>query len=95
MTPDLYPRLNALGDRLRTGLREVFAEMGVPAQVTGVGSVFSIHFTEEEVWDYPGYLRGRQDGPEEDVHGVASERGLYDVPRAGLPLRAHAGSRYR
>ncbi len=58
MTPDLYPRLNALGDRLRAGLREVFGEMGVPARVTGAGSVFSVHFTEGEVWDYPGYLRG-------------------------------------
>jgi glutamate-1-semialdehyde 2,1-aminomutase len=58
MTPDLYPRLNALGDRLRAGLREVFAEMGVAAQVTGAGSVFSVHFTEEEVWDYTTYARG-------------------------------------
>lgn len=57
MTPDLYPRLNALGERLRAGLRETFAEMGVPAQVTGAGSVFSVHFTREEVWDYPAYAR--------------------------------------
>jgi len=57
MTPDLYPRLNALGDRVRGGLREIFAEMGVSAQVTGAGSVFSVHFTDEEVWDYPAYAR--------------------------------------
>ncbi|MBI2880451.1 MAG: aspartate aminotransferase family protein [Candidatus Tectomicrobia bacterium] len=57
MTPELYPRLNALGERLRAGLREVFAEMGVAARVTGAGSVFSVHFTEEEVWDYPAYAR--------------------------------------
>jgi glutamate-1-semialdehyde 2,1-aminomutase len=60
MTPDLYPRLNALGDRLRGALREIFAEMGVPAQVTGVGSVFSVHFTEEEVWDYLAYARANK-----------------------------------
>jgi glutamate-1-semialdehyde 2,1-aminomutase len=58
MTPDLYPRLHALGDKVRGGLREIFAEMGVSAQVTGAGSVFSVHFTDEEVWDYPAYARG-------------------------------------
>ncbi len=57
MTPDLYPRLNALGERVRAGLRDIFAEMGVSAQVTGAGSVFSVHFTDEEVWDYPAYAR--------------------------------------
>lgn len=57
MTPGLYPRLNALGEKARAGLREVFEEMGAPAQVTGAGSVFSVHFTEEEVWDYAAYAR--------------------------------------
>ncbi len=57
MTPDLYPRLNALGERLRGALQETFAEMGVPARVTGAGSIFSVHFTEEEVWAYPAYAR--------------------------------------
>lgn len=58
MKPEMYTRLNDLGETLRAGLKDTFEEMNVPAQVTGVGSVFAVHFTKEEVWDYPAYARG-------------------------------------
>ena len=58
MQPEMYARLNGLGETLRTGLRDTFEEMNVPAHVTGVGSVFAVHLTKEEVWDYPAYERG-------------------------------------
>ena len=37
-------------------LRAVFDELEVPAQVTGVASLFGIHFTDEEIVDYRSTL---------------------------------------
>ncbi|MDP6799067.1 MAG: aspartate aminotransferase family protein [SAR202 cluster bacterium] len=57
LTPDVFERLNALGDELRAKLRAVFDELEVHAQVTGIGSLFGIHFTSEEIVDYRNVIR--------------------------------------
>ena len=41
---ELYPLLEAKGQRIREGLQKVFDREGVKAAVTGVGSVFQTHF---------------------------------------------------
>jgi glutamate-1-semialdehyde 2,1-aminomutase len=45
LSRDAVARLNATGDRLRAGLTGVFAEAGIPASITGLGSLFGIHLT--------------------------------------------------
>jgi glutamate-1-semialdehyde 2,1-aminomutase len=40
---------NAIGEQMRAGLRRVIADCGFTAGVTGVGSLFHIHFTAESV----------------------------------------------
>jgi glutamate-1-semialdehyde 2,1-aminomutase len=55
--PALYPRLEALGDRMRAGIAAAAATEGVTAHVTGMGSMWGIHFTEEE----PHSVRGQQE----------------------------------
>jgi glutamate-1-semialdehyde 2,1-aminomutase len=40
-----YPRLSALGDRIRTGVAAAFAEVGVPGSVTGLASMWALHFS--------------------------------------------------
>ena len=57
MTPDVYERLNALGETLRAKLRAVFDELEVPCQITGTASFFGIHITSEPVNDYRSALR--------------------------------------
>ncbi|MFQ5932751.1 MAG: aspartate aminotransferase family protein, partial [Nitrospiraceae bacterium] len=52
LTPSVYRKLAYLGECLRSGLREMFAEMEIPAQVTGVGSLFGIHLTRARVENY-------------------------------------------
>jgi glutamate-1-semialdehyde 2,1-aminomutase len=49
LTREAVERLNAAGERLRTALDQVFVEAGVPASVTGLGSLFGIHLTEGPV----------------------------------------------
>jgi glutamate-1-semialdehyde 2,1-aminomutase len=46
---DVIARLNAAGDSVREGLRQAFADAGVPATITGLGSLFGIHLTEGPV----------------------------------------------
>ena len=44
----VYRHIGELGNKLRRGLQEAFETKGVPAQVTGVGSLFGCHFTAEK-----------------------------------------------
>ena len=57
LTPEVYRRLDRLGDMLRGKLRAVFDELEVPAQVTGVASLFAVHFTDEGIRDYRSVVR--------------------------------------
>ena len=58
LTPQVYERMNALGETLRAKLRAVFDELDIAAQVTGVASLFGIHFTAESITDYRSALSG-------------------------------------
>jgi glutamate-1-semialdehyde 2,1-aminomutase len=52
LTPEAYAKLDALGDRLRAGVKKALAQSGQPAQVTGLGSLFWIHWTKKRLSDY-------------------------------------------
>jgi glutamate-1-semialdehyde 2,1-aminomutase len=44
----VHKHIDALGEKMRKGLNEIFDESKHPASVTGVGSTFGIHFQEEK-----------------------------------------------
>jgi glutamate-1-semialdehyde 2,1-aminomutase len=52
LTPEAYTRLDALGERLRGGVSRLFANTRRRGQVTGVGSLFWLHWTAETLSDY-------------------------------------------
>ena len=52
LTPEVYRRLAEVTERLRQGLREAGRDLEVPVQVTGLGSLFGIHFLEGELVGY-------------------------------------------
>lgn len=54
-------RINALGDRLRNGLRQALAAHDVRAAVTGFGSMVGIHIGVDEVTSYRQAARARGD----------------------------------
>ena len=76
---DVFKRMNSLGDMLREKLRAVFGELDVQAQVTGIGSLFAIHFTAEEITDYRSMLRGDQEMKKRLFMGLINE-GLLLFP---------------
>ncbi len=52
LTPDVYDRLEPLTEGLRQGVRDACAELDVPVRVTGLGSLFGIHFLDRPVRTY-------------------------------------------
>jgi glutamate-1-semialdehyde 2,1-aminomutase len=58
LTPDVYARLEGLARELRSRLLDLFSTLGVPAQVTQVGSLFNLHLTSAPVVDYPSASAG-------------------------------------
>ena len=52
LTPIRYRRLAELAEMLRQGVRQVCAELEQPVVVTGIGSLFGIHFTGQPIRHY-------------------------------------------
>ena len=61
LTEKEVQRLNLRGESLRQQIRIAFEEAGVPAQVTGLGSLFAIHLTSQPVKSYRNTMRGNAD----------------------------------
>lgn len=52
LTPEAYARLDALGERLRSGVTRLLAATRRKGQVTGAGSLFWLHWTASPLTDY-------------------------------------------
>ncbi|MGH2377509.1 MAG: aspartate aminotransferase family protein [Candidatus Limnocylindria bacterium] len=52
LDPAAYARLDALGDRLRAGVRDVVGAAGVAGHATGLGSLFCLHWTAQRPRDW-------------------------------------------
>ncbi len=52
LTPIVYRQLAELTEMLRQGIRKVGSEMEQPVRVTGVGSLFGIHFADGPLRNY-------------------------------------------
>jgi glutamate-1-semialdehyde 2,1-aminomutase len=52
LTPEAYARLDALGERLRGGVSRLLQGTRRRAQVSGIGSLFYLHWTASPLTDY-------------------------------------------
>jgi len=52
LTQDVYESLAWNTEFLRQGIRNVCSELEIPIQVTGIGSLFGIHFNDATINDY-------------------------------------------
>ncbi|TMI78685.1 MAG: aspartate aminotransferase family protein, partial [Bacillati bacterium ANGP1] len=80
LTPADYERLNTMGDDLRQRLRTLFARKGIAAQVTGMGSLLNLHFTDVEVTDFRTMRTGDADRLRRVFFGLLNE-GIFLAPR--------------
>ncbi|MDA0813000.1 MAG: aspartate aminotransferase family protein [Verrucomicrobia bacterium] len=82
LTPEIYQQLERAGEQARTGLRNAFDRAGRPGQVTGVGSMFQIHFHDRPMTDYrSAYLTTAEKAMAKVVHRGMLDRGFILSPR--------------
>jgi len=48
---DAYAHLEKVGQRIRNGLTQLSREIGIKTQITGIASIFHMHFTGTEITD--------------------------------------------
>ncbi len=73
LTPEVYAQLDRLGESLREKLRALFRTRKVRAQVTGVGSLFCLHWTPKRVVDYRSSRPTDADRPLRAYVGLLNE----------------------
>ena len=87
LTPDIYQRLDLLTERLRRGIGEVCADLEVPVQVTGLGSLFGIHFVEGPVHTWRDVAAGDKDLQKRVFLGLLNEGILFTPGFVGALCR--------
>lgn len=80
---NIYKDLERLTEEAKKGLRDIFTDANVGAQVTGISSLFNIHFVDHEVTSVRDVLQG--DIPKL----VAFETGLINEGIFIMPIIAH------
>jgi glutamate-1-semialdehyde 2,1-aminomutase len=83
LTPPAIERLNARGAALRKDMEAAFAEAGVAAQVTGLGSLFAMHLTRQPVRSYRDTLSSQNELRHQIFLGLFNEGILIDPRGVG------------
>jgi len=83
LTPPVYRRLAELGEAIRGKLRSALAETGVPGQVTGVASLFGVHFTPRPIRNYRDVVAGDTEMTRAVFTGLLNEGVLLQTSCAG------------
>src|SRR5262245_26983829 len=83
LSPPVLHRLSELGESLRARLRAALAAAGVTAQVTGVASLFGVHFTPRPIRNYRDVIAGDADMTKAVFTGMLNEGILLQTSCAG------------
>jgi len=85
LTPSEIDRINILGDQLRDRLLDIIHHAGIHAQVTGMGSLAQIHFTDQPVvsWRSAATVHTVL---QEILHLLLLDHGIFTAPRGMLNL---------
>jgi len=86
---DVINRINDLGAEVRQGLRAISADLEIPIKITGDGSFFFIHFTEDEVKDAKSSTAGCESA--KDLFLSLRNGGVFFAPRGMGNLSAPMG----
>ena len=86
---DPYLHMNKLGEQLRNGLRDLFKRFDTPAQITGVGSIFNIVFSNHPIRNRRDVLRSNLTLQGEFCLGLIVKGILQPIRHAGFLSSAH------
>jgi glutamate-1-semialdehyde 2,1-aminomutase len=92
LTADEIDRINGLGEKLRMHFNNVLEEIGIIAQVTGIGSLVQIHFTKEEVKDWRTAATARVD-MRAMLHLLLMDKGVFCAPRGMFNISTPMGEK--
>jgi len=83
LTPQAIARINQLGETLRQGIEEAFAEAGLRGYATGEGSLAYLHWTDEEITCAADVVRWKQKAAELPrlLHLELLNRGIFSANR--------------
>jgi len=83
LTPPVFQRLAELGESLRSRLRAALEGAGVPAQVTGIASLFGVHFTSRPIRSYRDVVAADAEMARAVFTGMLNEGILLQTSCAG------------
>jgi glutamate-1-semialdehyde 2,1-aminomutase len=89
LTPDVYKKINSLGDLFRQRVNdEVFGALGIAAQAYGLGSLSYIHYTLDELNDYRDARRANEQSGQLPplVHISLINNGIWIAERGEIAL---------
>jgi glutamate-1-semialdehyde 2,1-aminomutase len=85
LKPEVYERLSHTGEEMRREIKTLCDEHGIEAQVTGEGSLFKIHFTDQPITDYRSWLADDKK-MEQRLFYFCMNRGVYIESSARVAL---------
>ncbi|NAS31555.1 glutamate-1-semialdehyde 2,1-aminomutase [Flavobacteriaceae bacterium R38] len=80
-TPEIFTSLNEKTAYLHNGLENTLSNGILPYQINRLGSMISVHFTDEAVIDFKTSAKGNNDTFKKFFHGMLSQ-GIYLPPSA-------------
>jgi glutamate-1-semialdehyde 2,1-aminomutase len=79
--PDFYTRTHALGERWRSGLRDIFTDLNITAEVVGFGGTFSTYFIDHKATGFKDLLENNVEASVQ-FHRRMIDRGVLMIPLA-------------
>jgi glutamate-1-semialdehyde 2,1-aminomutase len=76
----VYSKIDRLGSMARKGLAKLFAESGIPCQVTGAGSMFLTHFTTDAVTDATDVANSNRELLKRYHLALMANHGIFFLP---------------
>ena len=76
----VYSKIDRLGRMARKGLTKLFAESGIPCQVTGEGSMFLTHFSKNVVMDATDIANSNRELLKTYHHALMANHGIFFLP---------------
>jgi glutamate-1-semialdehyde 2,1-aminomutase len=76
----VYGHIYALGERMETGLRQIFQERNIPATIARQGSAFVVYFMDHEPRDWHDIAAHHDMKRDADYREALIQRGIYHFP---------------
>ncbi len=93
LTVSEIERINKLGNKLRANFNDVLKEVGIKAQLTGMGSLTQIHFINSEVKDWRGSTPVERLDIRSILHLLLLDKGIFVPPRGMFIISTPMGEK--